>query len=95
MVDLVDGQSVDKLDLALPRAGVITGAVLDEFGEPVTNARVTALRYGYMNGQRRLVRLGYATTTDDIGQYRLHGLPPGEYHDLGEHVDVHPDGRIG
>ncbi len=79
VVDLSDGQSVDKLDVALPRAGVITGTVLDEFGEPVTGARVTALRYGYLNGQRRLMNVGTGGLTDDVGQYRLHGLTPGEY----------------
>jgi protocatechuate 3,4-dioxygenase beta subunit len=80
VVDVSEGQVVEKLDVSLPRAGVITGAVMDEFGEPVTGARVTAMRYGYMNGQRRLVNSGgVAGLTDDIGQYRLHGLTPGEY----------------
>jgi len=79
VVDVTDGQVIDKLDVSLPRAGVITGAVMDEFGEPVTAARVTAMRYGYANGQRRLVGTGSGDSTDDIGQYRLHGLTPGEY----------------
>lgn len=79
VIDVSDGQVVEKLDVSLPRAGVITGAVMDEFGEPVTGARVTAMRYGYMNGQRRLVNSGLGGLTDDIGQFRLHGLTPGEY----------------
>jgi protocatechuate 3,4-dioxygenase beta subunit len=79
VVDVSDGQVVDKLDVSLPRAGVISGVVLDEFGEPVTAARVTAMRYGYANGQRRLVGTGSSDSTDDIGQYRLYGLTPGEY----------------
>jgi len=78
VVDVSEGQVVEKLDVTLPRAGVITGAVTDEFGEPVTSARVTAMRYGYANGQRRLVPVGFAST-DDIGQYRVFGLNPGEY----------------
>jgi hypothetical protein len=79
VVDVSEGQAVEKLDVSLPRAGVITGTVSDEFGEPITGARVSAMRYGYMNGQRRLTNAGLGATTDDIGQYRLHGLTPGEY----------------
>jgi len=79
VVDVVDGQVIDKLDVSLPRAGVIAGAVMDEFGEPITGARVSAMRYGYANGQRRLIGAGASDSTDDIGQYRLHGLTPGEY----------------
>jgi hypothetical protein len=79
VVDVSDGQVVDKLDVSLPRAGVITGVVMDEFGEPMTGARVSAMRYGYANGQKRLVSAGAFDSTDDIGQYRLHGLTPGEY----------------
>jgi hypothetical protein len=79
VLDLVEGQTIEKVDVSLPRAGVITGQVLDEFGEPVTGARVSAMRYRYVGGQRRLSGMGAGDTTDDIGQYRLHGLAPGEY----------------
>jgi hypothetical protein len=78
-LDLAEGQVIEKVDVSLPRAGVITGQVLDEFGEPVTGARVTAMRYRYIGGQRRLFPMGPGDATDDIGQYRLHGLSPGEY----------------
>jgi hypothetical protein len=78
-LDLSEGQAIDKVDVSLPRAGVITGQVVDEFGESVTGARVTAMRYRYIGGQRRLFAMGPADTTDDTGQYRLHGLSPGEY----------------
>ncbi len=79
VVDISEGQTIDKLDVALPRAGVITGVVLDEFGEPMTGVRVGAMRYAYMAGQKRLMNMGPSAITDDIGQYRLHGLTPGEY----------------
>ncbi|PYR94222.1 MAG: hypothetical protein DMF84_06645, partial [Acidobacteria bacterium] len=54
VLDVADGQTIEKLDVSLPRAGVITGQVLDEFGEPVTGARVSAMRSRYVGGQRRL-----------------------------------------
>jgi hypothetical protein len=78
-LELAEAQTIDKLDVSLPRAGVITGRVFDEFGDPVTGARVTAQRYRYMGGQRRLTMMAPGDSTDDIGQFRLHGLSPGEY----------------
>ena len=79
-VDVADGQVIEKLDVALPRGSAITGRVVDEFGEPVTNARVAPMRYRYTGGQRRLVNMGIGDTTDDLGQFRLHGLAPGDYY---------------
>ena len=78
VLELADSQTIEKLDVSLPRAGVITGRVLDEFGEPLTGARVQPMRYRYFGGQRRLTQLGIGDSTDDIGQFRLHGLSPGE-----------------
>lgn len=79
-IEVADGQVIDKLDVSLPRAGAITGIIVDEFGDPVTGARVTAMRHRHVAGQRRLMAMGPGDTTDDIGQYRLHGLPPGDYY---------------
>ena len=78
-IDVANGASIDKLDVALPRGGAVTGRVVDEFGEAVTGAGVMALRYRYVNGQRQLTQSAN-DTTDDLGQYRLHGLPPGDYY---------------
>ena len=82
-IELGDGQTIDKLAVALPRGSVIGGRVTDEFGEPVANATVVAMRYGYVAGGRSLMPAGGASsrdTTDDLGHYRLFGLPPGEYY---------------
>lgn len=82
-VELADGQRVDKLEIALPKGSVVAGRIVDEFGEPVAGARVAAMRHRFMNGQRRLMPItsqGASDTTDDIGQYRLHGLSPGDYY---------------
>ncbi|MDH4062753.1 MAG: carboxypeptidase-like regulatory domain-containing protein [Acidobacteriota bacterium] len=78
-LEVVDGQTLDKLVIGLPRGSVIGGRVTDEYGEPVANAAVMALRYAYAGGARRLVPAGARDTTDDQGGYRLFGLPPGEY----------------
>ena len=82
-IELGDGETLDKLIIALPRGSVLGGRITDEFGEPVANATVVAYRYGYAGGARRLMPVGNASTrdtTDDQGQYRLFGLPPGEYY---------------
>jgi hypothetical protein len=82
-IELGDNQTIDRLNIALPRGGVIGGRIVDEFGEPVANATVTAMRYGYAGGTRRLMPAAGANAndqTDDQGRYRLFGLPPGEYY---------------
>ena len=79
-IDLTNGQSIDKIELALPRASAVTGRVVDEFGEPVINVRVSAMRYRFINGQRRLTPTSVIDTTDDLGQFRVHGLAPGDYY---------------
>lgn len=78
-IELLDAQVVDRADVALPRGSAITGRVLDEFGEPVAEAMVQAMRYQYVNGQRRLMPTGRGGPSNDLGQYRIFGLPPGEY----------------
>ena len=79
VLEITDGTVVDKIAFALPRGGVITGTVLDEFGDPVAGAMVSALRFRYMNGARRLMASGGAST-DDRGVFRMYGLAPGEYY---------------
>lgn len=78
-IQLADKQTLDKIDMALPRGAVITGRVVDEAGEPVSDVAVTALQYRLINGKRRLSG-GRPAMTNDIGQYRIYGLAPGEYY---------------
>jgi hypothetical protein len=79
-VDLLEGQALDKVDISLPRGGVITGHVVDEYGDPVPDAQVSTLGFQYVQGRRRLVPSGPSAVTDDLGEYRLHGLNPGDYY---------------
>ena len=78
MLEILDGQLVEKIAFALPRGGVIVGRVLDEFGEPMAGAQVNAMRSRFVNGGRRLVPSGSAQT-DDLGAFRIFGLAPGDY----------------
>jgi Carboxypeptidase regulatory-like domain len=78
-IELGAGQAMDKLVIGLPRGSVITGRIVDEFGEPLTGAQVRAMRYGYAGGVRRLLPAGQSNRTDDQGTFRIFGLSPGEY----------------
>ena len=78
-IELRDGQVIEKADITMPRGSVISGRIIDEFGEPVAEAVVMAMRSTWANGRRRLQSAGRTATTDDLGQYRIYGLPPGEY----------------
>jgi protocatechuate 3,4-dioxygenase beta subunit len=78
-IELADGQIIEKADIVMPRGSVISGRIMDEFGEPVADAVVTAMRSTWSNGRRRLQSAGRTATTNDLGQYRVYGLPPGEY----------------
>ncbi len=79
-IELADKQVIDKIEIALPRAAAIAGRVVDEFGDPMVGARVTTMRHRFSNGQRRLTPIGNSDTTDDLGQFRVHGLAPGDYY---------------
>src|SRR4029453_10469196 len=72
------GQKLDRLSLPIARGGVITGAVVDDVGDPAFGAQVRALRYVLRTGVRTLQVAGQGST-DDRGVYRIPALPPGEY----------------
>ena len=87
-LDVLAGQLLDRIDMTLPRAGAITGRVFDEFGDPAATVFVRALRQRYVDGRRELTPLaegieglasGGADITDDLGQFRIYGLSPGDY----------------
>jgi protocatechuate 3,4-dioxygenase beta subunit len=77
-LELTDGQQAVNIDIKLARGGVVTGRVLDEEGEPLARAVVTVLRQQYVRGEKQLAPAG-ADQSDDRGQYRVFGLPPGDY----------------
>jgi protocatechuate 3,4-dioxygenase beta subunit len=79
-IELADAQLLDKADVVMPRGSVIAGRVVDEFGEPVTDAMVSAMRSVWSGGRRRLQTAGRLSQTNDLGQFRIFGLPPGDYY---------------
>jgi Carboxypeptidase regulatory-like domain len=75
-----DGETIPNIDLRLKRTGVVMGKVVDEFGDPVTDVFVTPMRYQFVQGSRRLVQSGRGSQTNDIGEFRVYGLTPGQYY---------------
>jgi len=76
-IQLAEGQSFDKATMVLPRGSVISGRVTDEDGSPL--ARVQVYTMFFPSGSTRGMRTGGGGSTDDLGQFRLFGLSPGEY----------------
>jgi hypothetical protein len=66
-------------DLALPRGAAIEGRLTNEDGEPLHNVIVSAVRFIVTPGGRRPSTVRDARS-DDLGRYRIHSLPPGDYH---------------
>jgi hypothetical protein len=74
--EVEDGKTA-TVAIRLERTGAITGRLLDESGDPLARARVSAMRRERSAG--RLMPTGMGATTDDLGQFRLFDLPPGDY----------------
>ena len=80
-IELADKQSLDNADISMPRGSVIAGRIVDEFGDPLPDVSVTAMRQTWQNGRRRLrPSPGRIAQTNDLGQFRIYGLPPGDYY---------------
>ena len=79
-IELADAQTLERVDVSLPRGAAITGRVFDEFGDPVAGARVQVMRYQIVQGARRLTPSGGGDQSDDTGAFRLFGLMPGDYY---------------
>ena len=79
-VELRDGQTVYGIDFTLRRGGVVTGVILDEFGEPASDVEVALERFETSQGQRRLAPATGTVITNDIGEFRLYGINPGQYY---------------
>jgi hypothetical protein len=77
-----EGQRLDGVDFVLPPMGSITGRILDDSGEPMAGVVVWAMRPIFFEGRRQLAAAssGGFRGTDDTGEYRLTGLPPGSYY---------------
>jgi hypothetical protein len=77
-VRVTAAQDVTGLKYKLQPQAVITGRVVDEEGEVVQGAAVAVLRSQYAAGKRRWMQ-SMGQSTNDLGEFRLFGLPAGRY----------------
>lgn len=78
-ITLTPGQKMTQVVLQLMPAGTIAGRIYDRDGEPLANAIVQALKYSYREGERVMNSVQQART-NDLGEYRLFWLTPGQYY---------------
>ena len=76
---LDNGQSMKDIEFRMAPHSVVTGRIVDEDGEPVSYAMVQLQTSRYFQGKRQLMPLGTATT-NDLGEYRIFGVPAGKYY---------------
>ena len=85
-VDLKAGGRREDVDVMLQKGAVIVGRVLDQAGEPLADARVVAMRKPSVPpratsiGPNLMLPAGPGAQTNDLGEFRLFSLPPGEYY---------------
>ncbi len=78
-ISLGPNDLVANAEIRLRPQGVITGHILDEDGEPVSDAYVSGFKEVYRDGRKRWERLNSGGRTNDTGEYRFPSLTPGRY----------------
>ncbi len=79
VLTLAAGQELKDLRIRLQAAAVVRGRVTDEDGDPLPNAQVALLRQTFVSGRSKFEQTG-AERTNDLGEYRIAGLPAGNYY---------------
>jgi len=72
------GQRMTQIMMLLSPAATITGRVFDRDGEPLAYVGVQATKYVYQDGER-VLNVAQTALTNDLGEYRLFWLQPGQY----------------
>jgi hypothetical protein len=72
----LDADAPADATLTMVRGGAIEGVVTDAAGDPLWNVVVTALQPQPDGAKPKAIA---EARTDDLGRYRLHSLPAGDY----------------
>jgi hypothetical protein len=78
LLDVSSDTHLTQMNLTLTMTGAISGRIFWPTGRPQGISLVEALRPSYEDGKRTLTVV-QSTRTDDLGNYRLFWLPPGQY----------------
>ena len=69
-VEVRDGQTVERINFALPRGAAITGRIVDEYGEPVAGASVQPMQMRYVNGRLQPTMAGRRRSSERCSRRR-------------------------
>lgn len=72
----------EEVTVRLERSGAIEGRIQDENGDAMLAAEVHAVRRPTFGSHTTVAGSGASATTNDLGEFRLFNLPPGEYYVL-------------
>jgi hypothetical protein len=78
-ISLAAGANLKDLTIRLTPAGVVTGRISDESGQPAVDIPVQLLRVVYTPFGREFQSVGTGNA-NDRGEYRLYGITPGQYY---------------
>jgi protocatechuate 3,4-dioxygenase beta subunit len=79
LIALMAGQPVTNVQVGLALTAVISGRISDLNGNPVTGARVRAMKTSIQEN-RRTLRVFQEAITNELGEYRLFWMAPGRYY---------------
>jgi hypothetical protein len=88
-VSIIPRQPVSDLSFFLIKSGVLAGAVRDVKGQPLPSVPVRVMS---ANGAVPIPRI--TGQTDDRGQYRLFGVPPGDFRVVAQPLTIAPAAAI-
>lgn len=80
-IDVAAGQTLANMEVHLQKGGIIAGRLLDAAGQPIPEVSVMAMRRVAIGGQDRYLPTSGSGPgqTNDIGEFRVAGLAPGDY----------------
>jgi protocatechuate 3,4-dioxygenase beta subunit len=78
-VTIAANRPVTELAFRLVATGVVTGRVRDSRGEPAVKVTVAVMRLTFDGLFGRHLTAVTQDVTDDRGEYRIYGVPPGQY----------------
>lgn len=79
LITFTAGQPETNVQIVLIPTAAITGRITDLNGNPVTGARVRAMKTTVQEN-RRTLRIAQEAVTNELGEYRLFWMAPGRYY---------------
>ena len=95
MVSRANVTPVGEMVVRLPRGAAIGGRVTDRTGEPAILSRVIARRLAEGGDQSPVGPLEFQSDANDLGEYRIGGLPEGRYTVVPQSPPPRASGRAG